>query len=277
VCDRLNVDAGSSSNHVFRPGGNTVGCMAASEVLIDGDVVVKTHHEGTDPRALAARLGIAERIDCFLSPLSTEPERHGTRWRTRWPRVETTPPDAEQIPWAEAAHLLARLHSHTVDGPPHGGPDRLRRALDALPDDPTAGTIRRAADRLPDHIWLAPNPGLVHGDWHLGQLGRRDKEWLLLDVDDLGVGPPAWDLARPAGFWAAGLIPDVDWLTFLDAYRDAHGAALPPAPADPWPALDPFARAAVIHAAARAATRGLTDEADALLIEACARMARSDL
>jgi predicted trehalose synthase len=43
---------------------------------------------------------------------------------------------------------------------------------------------------------------LVHGDWHLGQLGRRGEHWVLIDVDDLGVGDPAWDLARPAGFWA---------------------------------------------------------------------------
>ena len=100
-----------------------------------------------------------------------------------------------------------------------------------------------------------------------GQLGRRSPTapWTLIDVDDLGLGDPAWDLARPAGFWAAGLIPDGDWTTFLVAYRDAGGAALPPAPADPWPVLEPFARAAVVQAAA-----GNPD--DELLLAACARM-----
>src|SRR4029453_4074271 len=83
---------------------------------------------------------------------------------------------------------------------------------------------------------------LVHGDWHLGQLGRRDGPWVLIDVDDLGVGDPAWDLARPAGFWAAGLIPDDDWTTFLDAYRGAGGPAVPAG--DPWQGLAAFARAA---------------------------------
>ena len=89
--------------------------------------------------------------------------------------------------------------------------------------------------------------------------------WTLIDIDDLGVGDPAWDLARPAGFWVAGLIPDGDWTTFVDAYRDAGGAALPPSPTDPWPVLEPFARAAVVQAAA-----GNPD--DELLLAACARM-----
>lgn len=243
--------------------------MAASEIVIDGDVVTKLHRPGTDPQALAARLRIAARLDCFLSPLSIEPESAGPRWRTRWPRVETVTPDPAAAPWAEAGRLLARLHSHTLDVPlEHGGRQRLQRALDSLSDTPEAATIRHAAAGLPNDMWRTDAPTAVHGDWHLGQLGRRDGRWLLIDVDDLGTGPPAWDLARPAGFWAAGLLPDADWHTFLDAYRVAGGPAVPKAPADPWPVLDRFARAAVIQAAAR----GVDDEAGALLLEACARM-----
>ena len=45
---------------------------------------------------------------------------------------------------------------------------------------------------------------------------------------------------------AAGLILDDDWTTFLAAYRDAGGPAVPAG--DPWPVLEQFARAAVIHA-----------------------------
>ena len=74
---------------------------------------------------------------------------------------------------------------------------------------------------------------LVHGDWHLGQLGRWRDGWRLLDIDDLGVGDPAWDLARPAGFWACGLLPDEDWQAFLDGYRTAGGPALE-ADGDAW-------------------------------------------
>jgi aminoglycoside phosphotransferase (APT) family kinase protein len=137
-------------------------------------------------------------------------------------------------------------------------------------------TVRRAAAELPLEVWRAASPDrpttLVHGDWHLGQLGRRSETapWLLIDVDDLGVGDPAWDLARPAGFWAAGLIPDEDWAAFLESYRDAGGRAVPPG--DPWPALEPFARAAVVHAAAAGIAHGDDDETQSVLRTACTRM-----
>jgi aminoglycoside phosphotransferase (APT) family kinase protein len=155
---------------------------------------------------------------------------------------------------------------------PHGWPHRLRRVLRSTDDV----TIRCAAAELPPEVWRAGSPDrpttVVHGDWHLGQLGRRSSTapWLLIDVDDLGVGDPAWDLARPAGFWAAGLIPDDDWAAFLQSYRDADGPAVPPA--DPWPVLEPFARAAVIHAATAGVAHGDDDETQAALLMACARM-----
>ncbi|HEX2286828.1 MAG TPA: phosphotransferase [Mycobacterium sp.] len=243
---------------------------SGAEIVVDGDVVYKLHRPGTHPRALTVRLAIAAQSDCLLSPLATAPERIGSRLRTRWPRVETVVPQPECVPWLQAGHLLARLHREPIPQrvPPHGWPQRLRRAVDNLRANPN-DTIRRAAAGLPDTVWRAGSPDrpttLVHGGWHLGQLGRRTPTdpWVLIDVDDLGVGDPAWDLARPAGFWAAGLIPDDDWTTFLDAYRDAGGPALPEG--DPWPVLEPFARAAVVQAAAN-------HPDDELLLAACARM-----
>lgn len=58
-----------------------------------------------------------------------------------------------------------------------------------------------------------------------------DGAWRLIDVDDLGLGVPAWDLARPAAWYAAGLLAPEDWLCFLDAYRAAGG----PPPVRPAP------------------------------------------
>lgn len=177
--------------------------------------------------------------------------------------------EPRDLPWRAAGELLARLHREPVDDMtlPHGAPDRLRRAVDRLESGPhsnvnRANVIRAAASQL-----RLPSVGretLVHGDFHLGQLGRHDGHWVLIDLDDLGVGDPAWDLARPAGFWAAGLVPDADWHAFLDGYRAAGGPALPAG--DPWPVLEPFARAAVIAAAAN-------HPDDDLLFTACERMA----
>jgi hypothetical protein len=248
---------------------------SGAEIVVDGcgqdAVVYKLHRPGTDPRQLATRLRVAAESHALLSPLSVEPEQVGDRWRTSWPYVKTVVPQPEYLPWARAGGLLARLHHEEPAEriPVHGWPARLRRAVDALRLQSDA-TVRRAAEALPAEVWRAGSSGrpstVVHGDFHLGQLGRRDggAPWQLIDVDDLGAGDPAWDLARPAGFWAAGLIPDDDWAAFVEAYRDADGPALPAG--DPWPILEPFAMAAVVQAAAH-------EPDDELLLAACARMA----
>lgn len=260
----------------------------AATVTVHGDVVVKVHRGGTDPHELAARLRIASGWDCLLSPLSTHPEAvtgpAGERWLTRWPRVQPVPQRPEALPWPEAGGLLATLHRAPLpagdDIPGHGAVRRLRRALDALPAGAPAA-VRQAAAALPPRAWRAAAPdrprSVVHGDFHLGQLGRAvDGRWLLIDVDDLGAGDPAWDLARPAGFWTSGLIPDDDWWAFLTAYRRAGGPATP-ASGDPWPALDPYARAAVVQAAAAGEARAAGDETQVALLAACARMPSAQL
>jgi aminoglycoside phosphotransferase (APT) family kinase protein len=264
---------------------------SGAEILIDEDVVKKVHRLGTDVRALRARLiaaaQLAARPDaCLIPPLSTEPELvpgAEVRWQTSWPRVEVVAPDPDLAPWREAGSLLAQLHREPIAAvawlPPHGGAARLPRALDRAAGLESAAVLRRAAADLPAPAW---EPGsarrpvtVVHGDWHLGQLGRLPGEtrWQLIDIDDLGLGDPAWDLARPAGFWAAGLLADDDWRAFLDGYRGAGGPAVPAG--DPWPALEPLARAAVVQAAAVGMVAGIGDDAQGALLAACARMAGS--
>lgn len=104
-----------------------------------------------------------------------------------------------------------------------------------------------------------------------------DGAWRLIDVDDLGLGVPAWDLARPAAWYAAGLLAPEDWLCFLDAYRAAGGPAAGPPGTDPWPELDVVARALTVQTAAlalakaAAGNRGL-DEGERLMVDSCARI-----
>ncbi|GAY13891.1 phosphotransferase [Mycobacterium sp. shizuoka-1] len=256
---------------------------SGADIGIDGAVVIKVHRVGTDPVDLAVRLHIAARLGgadgALLAPLSVEPQavddQEGRRWCTRWPRVDTVPKRPADVPWAQAGELLALLHLASYrEDLPHGGAARILRAVHRLPVDAPA-VIRRAAASLSDRAWHAGSPvrprTLVHGDFHLGQLGRSaDGRWRLIDVDDLGVGDPAWDLARPAGFWAAGLIPDGDWGSLLAGYRAAGGPAVPVS-GDPWPALEPLARAAVVQAAATGAHQA-PDETQVELLAACERM-----
>jgi aminoglycoside phosphotransferase (APT) family kinase protein len=260
--------------------------LGGAEVTLDGGEAIKVHRAGTDPRDLATRLRVAARLGAdgggpLLAPLNTVPERFGSRLRTRWPRIETVPHEPGAVPWAEAGRVLAALHTQPITDEARslqqGAPQRLRRAVYALNHHGPANAITRAVSSVPMWVWMPGAPWrpetLVHGDWHLGQLARRPGgPWTLIDIDDVGIGDPAWDLARTAGFWAAGLLPDDDWYTFLDAYREAGGPAIPEALADPWEVLEPFARGAVVQAAASGAVNGRRDETQDLLVDACARM-----
>ncbi|MFC9893817.1 phosphotransferase family protein [Nocardia sp. NPDC127579] len=194
--------------------------------------------------------------------------------------------------------------------PSAGGPARVRRAMHRLVaagdsvDGAAAAAVRHAhaglCAELPE-IATAPSElasrrsaatasgevaapsarrRLVHGDFHLGQLirlpDRTGNPWRLVDIDDVGVGDPAWDLSRPAAFYAAGILEPIAWERFLNAYRIADGPAVPAA-GDPWPALDLPARAVVIQAAALAivaagaAGRPL-DDIDKALVDTCSRI-----
>ena len=235
---------------------------------------------------------------------------------TIWPRGTTVcPGDPDAAPWEQAASLLARLHGTPIAAlggsarelPEAGGPRRVARAVARLKahsdrHDADRAVVLAALSTLPP--WALgggrpPRPpsaatpplceSLVHGDWHLGQLvccpaapapdPRGSPDWRLVDIDDLGVGDPTWDLARPAALYAAGLLEPALWQRLLASYRDRGGSALP-ASGDPWPALDVPARALAIQAAAlawlaaRREVRSLTDE-EAALIEACRRIART--
>ncbi|MEU7554147.1 aminoglycoside phosphotransferase family protein [Streptomyces sp. NPDC044571] len=290
-----------------REDGTVVRCGAA---------VAKAHAGDSDREGLAVRMRIAADealAGVLLPPLSTEVRRLHGRPVTLWPYGAPVDPERPgEAPWEAAGRLLAALHHvpvHRLPGPvpPMRGPAKVARALRRLAQAPPhpqtpgpAEQVRAAARTLP--AWArgeepAPPGGtLCHGDLHLGQLvrgpvketrGRRAPgnggpgaagEWRLIDVDDLGVGAPAWDLARPAAWYAAGLLDSGTWVRFLDAYRAAGGPAAGPPGADPWPELDVPARALTVQTAALALAKAAEkhrrlDDVERLMVESCARIA----
>nr|PZN47381.1 MAG: aminoglycoside phosphotransferase [Actinomycetota bacterium] len=267
------------------PGPVTVLKQDRVVVVRSGDVVVKAHAPDADPADLAVRLATAARLgDVMLPPLRTAPERVSGRLVTRWPAGRPVDPaDLAAAPWEDAGRLLARLHAVPVDGrlPPAGGPRRLARTMARLEragGGAAAAVVRAAYAGLP----AAARHGtarraLTHGDWHLGQLVWRDGRWYLIDVDDLGAGDPAWDLARPAAYYAAGLLDPEVWRRFLSAYQEGGGTAV--SAADPWRELDVPARALTVQLAARGVLRAQEegrplDETEEAFVACCARIVR---
>ncbi|MFB4263988.1 phosphotransferase family protein [Nonomuraea sp. GTA35] len=254
-------------------------------VLRMGEVVVKAHSARDDAEALRPRLRVAASASVsgvMLAPLEREVLSAGGRAVTVWPAGRpVSHDDPGSAPWEEGARLLARLHAVPLTLlpplPPAGGPARAARAVSRMTGDgPVEQLVRRAFKELPEP---APVPGLLtHGDWHLGQLVHRDR-WLLIDVDDLGVGDPAWDLARPAAWYAAGLLEPAVWERFLGAYLASGGPALGQGD-DPWARLDLPARALTVQLAAVAVVNAdgegrELDEVEHSLIESCNRIVRA--
>jgi len=127
-----------------------------------------------------------------------------------WLALEAFAPDSFAHA-REAGAILARLHA--LQAPPD-----LRRIRGGLPGDLSRlfavdATLQRMP-RAPAHP--APSRlGFCHGDFHPDQVVRlEDGRWLLMDLDLVAGGDPAFDLAN----WCA------DWI--IEATRaDLEGAS----------------------------------------------------
>ncbi|WP_369201443.1 phosphotransferase family protein [Streptomyces sp. PU-14G] len=293
--------------------GEVLAERADGTVVRVGGRVAKAHDPDASAGALAVRLAVAAAepyAGVLLAPLPGCGPVLLPSGRTAsvWPYgTPVDPEDPGAAPWEAAGSLLARLHAAPLPAPgglpgplpPMRGPAKAARALARMRSAP--GSALRAAARSVEEAWAVlpawcrgeePPPratAVCHGDFHLGQLVRHPVgrgTWCLIDVDDLGLGDPAWDLGRPACWYATGLLPPDEWERFLGAYvRTLHtvraagaGAGGGLAEADPWPLLDAPARAVTVQSAAlgvakaRAAGRVL-DEAEEACVAACARMA----
>ncbi|MFH8977299.1 phosphotransferase family protein [Streptomyces sp. NPDC017890] len=293
--------SGTALSEPAHSGTTTSGAALTDATLADrpdatvvrhADTVAKAHAVDTDPAELALRVTVAARLPgILLPPLAATPVELRGRLVTYWPYgTPVEPEDPEAAPWEAAATLLARLHRTPAPAavPPMRGPAKAARAVALLrataPRHPATAPVLGAWATLP--AWargeaaMPDTTTLCHGDLHLGQLIRHpapEGPWLLIDVDDLGTGVPAWDLARPAAWYACGLLAPDEWHRFLTAYRTAGGPAVPSG-ADPWAALDVPARALTAQTAARAVTKAVAadrplDEVEQSLVDACARMA----
>ncbi|WP_405579476.1 phosphotransferase family protein [Streptomyces sp. NBC_01092] len=285
--------AAAHSRNSACPCGATVTLAERPDATVvrHADTVAKAHAPDITLPDLAPRLAAATRLpEIFLPPLTPIPVDLHDRPVSFWPYgTPVDPQDPDAAPWEAVATLLARLHRTPAATPlpPMRGPAKAALALSRLrvaTDGSPATAVLRAWDTLP--AWArdeAPQPDtatLCHGDLHLGQLVRHpapDGPWRLIDVDDLGVGAAAWDLGRPAAWFACGLLPPDEWHRFLTAYRAAGGSAVP-GDGDPWPALDVPARALTVQTAARAITKAAAegrplDEVEQALVDACDRMA----
>lgn len=225
------------------------------------DFVVTKHPGSMRTRDLAARLKAASTDPIralFAPPLTAVPITAPDGRLLSLEPVTDSAAEISPIPWREAGSLVARLQAMPLPArnplPEHGGRAAVQASLaraDALHPGGSTDILRELGRTLLRTWPTASRPVLVHGAVHLGTIGRLPgtPTWLFTQPETLGFGPATWDLGRPAGMWAAGLLDQDSWQSFVAGYAEAGGGM--PAEGETWDELDHPARCAVYLASVR--------------------------
>ena len=137
--------------------------------------------------------------------------------------------DETYAPVDQVGDLIRRLHrleTPTVPALPDKKPfEELAGRMSALPylDPADAEFIRTKVDELADayeSLDFALPIGPVHGDANVGNvILDRDRNPLLIDLDNFAIGPREWDLVQTALFYERfGWHTDDEYRAFVDAY-----------------------------------------------------------
>ena len=233
ACDEaVRIAAGSNVLVHLKPAPVVARVMTGTAVLHDDA-------ERWLAREVAVGAFLAERTDLAVPPADILPpgphERDGL-WMTLWRFV----PHDEQTPAPEPRELgrsLRALHEALAGFPGDLAPlsgirDWLERLLAELRPSPALtrrdlDRLRRELDALTPAVFESSLPAQpIHGDASLSNLLRTDGGLVWNDLEDVCVGPVAWDVAglvasaRARGHGAES----IDEL--LDAYGEPRAAGL---------------------------------------------------
>jgi len=145
-------------------------------------------------------------------------------------------PSSTPATYHDHGRLLARLHALAVPAfLPRLDPwarvaHQIALAALALPDCDVA-ILRREHARFVDawtaSPWRRARAGLVHGDPYIGNsLDVEGRGAVLLDFEDMAIGPAEWDVASVFGAHLLGWMSATEWEAFCAGYgTDASGTA----------------------------------------------------
>jgi hypothetical protein len=202
ACDEaVRIAAGSNVLVHLKPAPVVARVMTGTAVLHD-DV------ERWLAREVAVGAFVAERSDLAVAPtdiLPPGPHLQDGLWMTLWKFVphdpQAPPPEPRQL-----GRSLRRLHGLLADFPGDLAPlsetrDWLERLLDTLRPSPSLTQedidwLRAELDALTPAVFESSLPTqALHGDASMSNLLRTASGPVWIDLEDVCVGPVAWDVA----------------------------------------------------------------------------------